>query len=59
MASLSHLVEVSMFCDSVLKLRNHCLSKFSEISKSREPEIRRSNPVFFLSQIVSTGSAWF
>ena len=31
----------------------------SEISKSREPEIRRNNPVFFLSQIVSTGSAWF
>ena len=31
----------------------------SEISKSREPEIRRNNPVFFLSQIVSTGIAWF
>ena len=28
MASLSHLVKVSMFCDSILKLRNQCLSKF-------------------------------
>ena len=27
MASLSHSVKVSMFCDSILKLRNQCLSK--------------------------------
>ena len=31
----------------------------SDFSKSRVPEIRRHNPLFFLTQIVSTGSAWF
>ena len=37
----------------------HANLRYSDFSKSREPEIRRHNPLFFLSQIVSTGSAWF
>ena len=60
-------MEVFLHQTTKFKMAALCLKLFealddassSEISKSREPEIRRNNPAFFLSQIVSTGSAWF
>ena len=53
-----HLTTLFRNPGSVPDLIVYTAARCSEIFTRREPEIRRNNPLFFLSQIVSTGRAW-